>query len=527
MRRVRQLCALSIALVAFATSTHVFAQPASDADADASPPAAEADDAANAVADPQHNTEEPKEAEKPATPAPAAARVEPPAAAAATPPKPKAGDVSVSGYLRAGFGGMVKERVELPDYQSGSGTRNVGGRMTCFALPNPAGLVSKYRLGNECEVWSETHFSVVTYANEGVVATLHFMPTIYIPTTRIGYSPTGVTSAPGEFSTSTGATVSFPNLYLDIKGIPWLGGATAWIGTRYYKRESVYISDFFYWNPSGVGGGLEDIHLGKDLRLSYALFAVDGEPVSGGASVPPLPAQFDMGFRNDLQLRGIRPYKGGEFQVGFQYIVDASNHKDTNGNPVTHGGWGATVQHVQQLLGGDNKLALQYGRGGGTGFGTLSRFYYPDFSLYFTSSESRLRLVEVLTIQPLEWLGAQGAFVYQHDDLGNSGLKTDWISAGMRVAWGFNKYAKLLGEVGYDHVKKSNGSDPQLLAKFTIAPALSTGRSLMARPELRLFYTWAMWNEAARTASIDSGHVYTTTDLLSGSTFGVQGETWW
>src|SRR2546430_3412626 len=39
----------------------------------------------------------------------------------------------------------------------------------------------------------------------------------------------------------------------------------------------IYISDFFYWNPSGVGGGIEDIHLGDDLRLSYAVFAVDGE----------------------------------------------------------------------------------------------------------------------------------------------------------------------------------------------------------------------------------------------------------
>jgi maltoporin len=40
-------------------------------------------------------------------------------------------------------------------------------------------------------------------------------------------------------------------------------GGTAWAGTRYYKRESVYISDFFYWNPSGVGAGVEDINVAK------------------------------------------------------------------------------------------------------------------------------------------------------------------------------------------------------------------------------------------------------------------------
>src|SRR4029079_9645991 len=128
------------------------------------------------------------------------------------------------------------------------------------------------------------------------------MPTVYVPTTYIGYSPTATTSSPAQYTTSTGATVSFPNLYVDISGIPWLGGGTAWVGTRYYKRESVYISDFFYWNPSGVGAGVEDIDLGGGLRLSYGAFAVDGETVSMTPSSPPLPERKDFGLRNDLQL---------------------------------------------------------------------------------------------------------------------------------------------------------------------------------------------------------------------------------
>ena len=33
----------------------------------------------------------------------------------------------------------------------------------------------------------------------------------------------------------------------------------------------------------------------------------------------------------------------------------------------------------------------------------------------------------------------------------------------------------------------------------------------MTRPELRLFYTYAVWNAAARTATIDSGQIYTDT----------------
>ncbi len=500
MRQVHLLGLLAILLTGF-SSASAFAQEPNDDDDDA-----------------QQETEEPKEAKKlaakaAAEPATPAAEPEPKVEVPPPPPKPKFGDTTINGYLRGGFGASSEK-----------------GRMTCFALALPGSLVSKYRLGNECEVWSETHFTTTVYAgDDGTVARVHFMPTIYIPTTGIGYSPNGTTSSPAAFTTSTGATLSFPNLYVDIQGIRWLGGGTVWAGNRYYKRESVYISDFFYWNPSGVGVGIEDIHLGKDLRLSYAAFAVDGEPVAGTSPAPSLPPQSNFGVRNDLQLRGIKPYASGEFQVGFQYIANYSN------DPATHSGWGVTLQHVQDLLGGNNKLAVQYGRGGGTGFGTLARFYYPDFSVRHELKESRIRVVDVVTIQPTPWLGAQATFVYQHDDLAlvdsngapAKGGITDWFSTGARVGWAFTEHAKLLGEAGLDHVKKDNGADPQWLAKFTIAPAITVGKGFMARPELRLFYTYAMWNEAARTASVDSGRLYTATDKLSGAIYGVQAETWW
>jgi maltoporin len=455
--------------------------------------------------DDRHNTEQPKQAEGPVpvlTPAQADGAPNAPAA------KPKVGDITTSGYLRAGFGASSQK-----------------GRMTCFKLALPGGMFSKYRLGNECEVWSETHFTIVTYAgDDGVVATLHVMPTVFIPTSYLGYSPNGAVNAPIEYLTSTGAVLYFPTLYADIKGISWLGGGTAWAGTRYYKRESVYISDFFYWNPSGVGAGVEDIHLGKDLRLSYAAFAVDGEPQSSTmVNAPSLPAQVDFGVRNDVQLRGIHPWESGEIQLGVQVIANFSN------NPATHHGWGATLQYVQKVLGGDNKLALQYGRGGGTGFGTLSRFYYPDFSVRHDLSESRMRAIDVLTVQPKEWLSSQVVVVFQRDDLGTQGSQTDWLSAGGRLSFAFHRHAKLLGEAGYDRVKKNNGAGAQQLTKLTGALALTADRGLMARPELRLFYTWARWNEAARVPGIDSGRIYNTLypDILAAAVFGLQAETWW
>jgi maltoporin len=500
MRRVTRIVALSGLLLAGFASSHAFAQ--DDAQSNDAPQDTESDT--------KHNTEQPKETEKPAPvlQPTATAPVQPPPFVAPS-ARPKVGDTTVTGYLRGGFGFNSHD-----------------GRMVCFQLALPGGLFSKYRLGNECEVWSETHFTFVTYVgDDGVVANLHFMPTVFIPTTYIGYTPTAVVISPVQFTTSTGATLSFPNLYADIKNIPWLHGGTAWAGTRYYKRESIYISDFFYWNPSGVGAGVEDINLNKDLRLSYALFAVDGEPgAPQDPTAPQLPSRTDFGLRNDLQLRGLKPIDGMELQFGFQYIANVSN------NPATHGGWGVTVQWVQNLLGGDNKLAFQYGKGGGTGFGTLARFYYPDFSLRHDPSESRIRVVDVLTVQPIDLIGAQLAFVYQHDDLGTGGAGiTNWLSTGGRVSVAVLRHLKLLGEVGYDHVKKENGAPVQYLLKTTGAIAISTGPQMLARPELRLFVTWANWSAAAATAGIDSGRIYTDTyaDYLSGYNFGIQAETWW
>jgi maltoporin len=473
-----------------------------------------ADEPAGADAQPgaQPSTQQPQAIEQQA---PAAG-----VAAAAPVPKPKFGDISTSGYFRGGFGASSKK-----------------GRMTCFGLYSINGsLKSKYRLGNECEQWGELQISTVVYAgDDGTVGTFHFMPVAFIPTTYIGYSPAMVTSAQDQQGqSSTGATVAFPNLYADLTGISWLYGGTAWAGSRYYKRESVYISDFFYWNPSGVGAGIEDaFQIGKiwasapaalrDVSFSYGAFAVDGQP-SGD---PYLPQKYALGIRNDLQVRGFRPWRGAELQVGFQYIADWSGNVDDNGNPaVTHGGWGATGRYLQRWGRGENTLVFQYGRGGGTGFGTLARFYYPDFSLNQDTSESRLRGIELLTIQPTDWLGGQGVFVFQHDS-NQTPSAGDWISAGGRLSLAFARHAKLLGEVGHDSVLPTNGSGRRSLTKVTGALAITADREFSSRPELRLFYTWALWNVNAQTAHVDSGDLYLTGNALSGAVFGVQAETWW
>jgi maltoporin len=101
------------------------------------------------------------------------------------------------------------------------------------------------------------------------------------------------------------------------------------------------------------------------------------------------------------------------------------------------------------------------------------------------------------------------------------------------LAFGVLEHLKLLYEIGFDRVEKTNGSDPQWLLKTTGAIAIAGSRGFWGRPELRAFFTYAQWDKAAGGATVDSGRLYTNPDpntgayTLSGKIFGLQGEAMW
>ena len=88
----------------------------------------------------------------------------------------------------------------------------------------------------------------------------------------------------------------------------------------------------------------------------------------------------------------------------------------------------------------------------------------------------------------------------------------------------------MLGEVGYDRVKKDNGSSPQQLTKVTIAPALTAGKGFLTRPELRALLHLGDLERDRSGRQHRFGQIYNTTCykiIRSGATFGLQAETWW
>ena len=379
-----------------------------------------------------------------------------------------------AGYLRSGIGNSLE-----------------GGKQSCFKLP---GAEAKYRLGNECEQYAELELRQDVYNfDDGSVLSVDGMASLYNQYNR-----------QLTFQGDNGSA-RLPQLYAQWSNLPSLNGGSVWAGRRYYKRNDIHISDFYYWNQSATGAGIEDVLIGG-LKYSYALSRKDSL------------YQEDYVTRHDFNVAGFNTNPGGQLEFGLSYLEKPQRTE-------AHSGWAITAQHVQsEFLGGKNKLALQYGEGSGTGLG-----YTGDTRL--DNSSKRYRIVEFFDWQVTPRFGGQVEAVYQKDFRPDGGNQ-EWLSLGVRPTYAITEQFKLVTELGHDQVKAADGT--RKLSKFTFAPTWSpNGPSFWARPEVRLYYTYASWNAAAQRAAneFDAGSALSDSGAFGsarhGSNAGVQIEYWW
>ncbi|WP_369959493.1 maltoporin [Pseudomonas benzenivorans] len=387
------------------------------------------------------------------------------------------------------------QALEFSGYlRSGAGTADGNGRQSCFQLP---GAQSKFRLGNECEQYAELDLRQdLLSLDDGSVVSVEGMAQLF---NEYGHTPT--------FTGEHGFT-RMNQAYVEWSQVPALNGGSLWAGRRFYKRNDIHISDFFYWNQSATGAGIEDYALGG-LKYSYAFSRKDSV------------FQKEYINRHDFNVVGFNTNPHGELELGLSFI-DKPRHIEG-----AHSGWSITAQHKQQDfldLGGTNTLALQYGPGPGTALGSTGDVLLDD-------SAKRYRLVEFFDWQIAPRLGGQFLVVYQKDERADMDDE-NWLSVGGRASYAFTEQFKLVGELGHDQVDASGGT--RKLSKFTVAPTWSpAGPGFWARPELRLYYTYASWNQAAQEAAsrMAAGSALSDSGAFGsarhGSNFGVQVEYWW
>lgn len=373
--------------------------------------------------------------------------------------------VELHGYLRSGIGGSAPS-----------------GNQVCFV---PAQIGYKFRLGNECENYAELEFGQSLYRDK---AGVEFK---YVG--MLGYKTGALRDA--EPLNAQSNEFQLRQNYVIATGIPFLNGASAWVGKRYYHRNDVHIIDFYYWDPSGPGVGVDDIDLGF-AKLAVALFQSKGGWGLGYGVQNELTI-----YRPDVRLFGISFPGGGNLEVGFNADIASGVSAATSADTFYFSPM-VTVQHFQpNVLGGFNKLAVQYANGM---IAPMTSYPEPQNG----GKARRFRVVEQIGFQPSAHWSGMAAAVYE-DVLGQYGGASSsdpWNSyrtwsIGARPAYHVNDYLKLQAEAGFQwYHPRGPGFDAANLFKLTFAPTLTPppgpGGAYYTRPELRLFVTYAGWNKA-------------------------------
>lgn len=366
-------------------------------------------------------------------------------------------------------------------FRTGMGTTNNGHTQECFQL---TGSPSKYRLGNECEQYGEL------FASQNLI-TLSDNSKININGMAQFYNQYGQTLS---FNGDNGYT-RMSQIYLDWTNVSFLNGGNFWAGRRYYNRNDSHMSDFFYWNQSGTGFGIDHYQL-KNFALSYVFSRKDNL------------FQEDYINRHDITVSDLVINDQNKLNIGLSYIDDKND------------GWALTLQTItSDVLNGKNTIALQYGEGPGTGLG-----YTGD--VHLNRHNTSFRFVDVL-----DWetenknFNGQAQIIYQKN-IAQASPNNEWLSMGSRTAYVLSDHFKISAEVGFDQIKTDQ--EKRNLTKLTFAPTWSPkGTRFYDRPELRFYYTHAFWNDREQKLRDQIAPENDFAQVSHGSNFGIQLEYGW
>ncbi|EMJ7958299.1 MULTISPECIES: maltoporin [Enterobacter] len=415
----------------------------------------------------------------------------------------QAGAVDFKGYARSGIG------------WTGS-----GGEQQCFQA---TGAQSKYRLGNECETYAELKLGQEVW-KEGDKS--------FYFDTNVAYSVSQQNDWESTSPAFREANVQGKNL------IDALPGSTIWAGKRFYQRHDVHMIDFYYWDISGPGAGIENIDLGFG-KLSLA--ATRSSEAGGSATFADRDALGNRIYDNlvpndvfDVRLAQMQVNEGGTLEFGVDY-GHTNIPDDYYLQPgASKDGWMFTAEHTQSMLKGFNKFVLQYATDSMTSNGKGR----PEGGS-INNNGDMWRVLDHGAISLGDSWDLMYVGMYQDINLDNNN-GTKWWTVGVRPMYKWTPIMSTLLEVGYDNVKSQKTNDINNQYKITLAQQWQAGDSIWSRPAIRVFATYAKWDEkwgyanSNSGAGYDSGVAYSDTSAKTFSrgdsdewTFGAQMEIWW
>ena len=364
------------------------------------------------------------------------------------------------------------------------------------------------RLGNEADTFAEFGLGKEIYNEEG--ARFYFDSML-----AVGSDGSNIFESLKDDEEN--GFIDFRQLNVQATGIlKFAPEATLWAGKRYYQRHDVHITDFYYWNTSGAGAGIENLDLG-DGRFSFAVIRNDDNDIT------------DTGNRGeglnvnviDMRYAGIELWNNADLELGINYAITNPSDDAPQEAKDSKDGVMATAQITQNLDSGFNKTVLQYGT---EGYATELATFGAGTTYHANtkSGGSAYRLINwgVVNLTKNIELGHQLLWSATVDDIeANQNDDLTYFSAVVRPVYSWDKHHKTIFEAGYFNNQDTSGKDLSG-QKVTIAQAWNAGEDFFARPEIRLYGTYF-----SNIDSIDDNNVVSTVD--SEFNVGVQFEAWW
>jgi maltoporin len=423
---------------------------------------------------------------------------------------------------------IMEEFIDFGGYfRAGYGRDDQGGPQVAFQAP---GAAAKYRLGNEAENYGELIMGKSWYvpdmfamdANEradgtpaGPVARAQFRVSFFNPYTDLGSGSGTDVALPEAWAAIGNVLSSKPDMKF-------------WAGNRFYRRLDIHLNDFFFYNMSGGGGGMEDLDVGFG-KLALAWIGVGSQ--SSISSVPEPDPVNEAGFSKsswDLRLYDVE-VPLGEAEFGLAWAA-ADAGLDSNGNSVPRSD-GVAFNFVHTHMGiftpeDLNRFSLQIGSGPAKTFNNSFETFTTTNGTFIRAEDRdswRFRVTENMVIQPWDCFAVSPLALYQYTDYAEAGGVEHWFSLGARPVFFFNKYLSLAFEGGVDWTEVEDTGTSGHLYKLTLAPQVQLDSTWFSRPSIRAFVTYASWSPEFRGSV--GGLDYQ--DATQGWTYGIQMEVWW
>ena len=385
--------------------------------------------------------------------------------------------------VAAGIMSVQAMAVDFHGYaRSGIGWTGSGGEQQCFQA---TGAQSKYRLGNECETYAEIKLGQEVW-KEGDKS--------FYFDTNVAYSVAQQNDWEATDPAFREANVQGKNL------IEWLPGSTIWAGKRFYQRHDVHMIDFYYWDISGPGAGIENI----DLGFGKLSLAASRSSEAGGSYAFSSQNIYDRTKDTandvfDVRLAQLATNPDGMLELGVDYGRANTTDDYHLADGASKDGWMFTAEHTQSMLKGYNKFVVQYatdsmttqGKGLTQGSGVSLHTKIRQQLLITTVACCVLDhgAISLGDKWDLMYVG-----MYQNLDMDND-LGTEWYTVGIRPMYKWTPIMSTLLEVGYDNVKSQQTGDRNSQYKITLAQQWQAGDSIWSRPAIRVFATYAKWDE--------------------------------